>query len=62
MHQLYIYISIKSTNRKRARTQIQIITSPRSPTISEKRPHPMNHVFPTDLCAQKYNKHYIYNL
>lgn len=45
--------SKRDINCKRARTQIQIVTSPGSPVFSEKRPHPVDHVFPTNLYALK---------
>lgn len=48
--------SKRDINCKRARTQIQIVTSPGSPVFSEKRPHPVDHVFPTNLCALKDEK------
>lgn len=44
-------IYIKHTNRKRARTQIQFLTSPQPPIFRKKWPHPMNHIFPTNLHA-----------
>lgn len=43
MHQYY---------RKRQEAQLQVKASPYSPIFSEKWPHPMDDIIPTNLCKK----------